>query len=288
MSCLLLAPGRSRARLKAVLRDRGIHIVDPREAMVGTRNTAVLRELIREADFVVAYVERESSTVAYQVGFAAALRTPIMLVVPSAKQGLSRFLTSHPYVVAAANDRAAIGFYLDQFLESGLKAERSHRPSSPPDDVADGGTIGEVRATLRRSEDLHQSDLMGLLDSALDAAGLTHMSDRFVIGDTLMRPDMALWVKRLESVTGNPLLVELKMESSGASGWREASNQLRGYVREAGAEWGLLLSQRGPVSEDLGPHVLAMTIDEFLVALQSNTLADRVTQLVAGLPPGGP
>jgi len=93
--------------------------------------------------------------------------------------------------------------------------------------------------------------------------------------------DMALWVESLDSIFGNPILVEFKMGNLSSGRLKRAEEQLRYYLRVTNAKAGLLIYQdnrgkRFKPSEPKWPLVICVDSRDFVSMLSEKPLAQII------------
>src|SRR4051794_37699944 len=143
LTCFVTAPsGVSIAAIVHVLHQRQIRPITIADlGPVGGSLLELTNDAILKADLVIAVIGRKESNgdIFVELGYASALRKPILIVTPPDSESLPLSLAGLPRVATAPQDAEAIGFILDQVLTSlphprrtrNFPAQHSH-PIEPP------------------------------------------------------------------------------------------------------------------------------------------------------------
>lgn len=96
-------------------------------------------------------------------------------------------------------------------------------------------------------------------------------------------PDMSLWVDALESVWGNPTIVELKYGTLSERRILEAQRQLLSYLTKTNAKAGIVIyldkaGRRFEVEEFLSPNILCFELFDLVSDLEEFTFEEIVTR----------
>jgi hypothetical protein len=96
--------------------------------------------------------------------------------------------------------------------------------------------------------------------------------------------DFAVWSDLLETLVGNPFLVEVKSRIRNREDAVRITNQIAAYVSASGSHWALLLYGDGPDPDSdwwaqTSPNVLVLSLKSFLDGLRSRTFPELVRDL---------
>lgn len=179
------------------------------------------------------------------------------------------------------DNRDAIGFALDQLLAApdphpGSRNVRS-KALSPLGTDAD-----DLIATLDNSLSSGDRDsLERLVAEVLRASGADVVA---ASPDHEIGADFAVWSDVLESLVGNPLLVEVKAKLRTHADVNRAARQLSTYLGASGSRWGLLLYGEGPDPDSAAwartpPNVIGLPLRALLDGLRSQAFPELVRDL---------
>jgi hypothetical protein len=96
--------------------------------------------------------------------------------------------------------------------------------------------------------------------------------------------DFAVWMDQLEPITGNPILIEAKLNIPGREAAQEVASQVIRYLERSAARVVLVVFQTGAKAPDLNsyvrsPLVIFVDFDTFSSAAQSGRLPALITSL---------
>ena len=285
-SCFIAAPfAVNTSPLRESLSGRGIQVTDALSLPPGPGSMiGAIESAIRDADFVCAVVSpRMSSNVMFEIGLAYGARKPLFLIVDK-QADLPANLKDIFYVRASPWDSEAIEFNLDNFLEhptSGIPrrqrtTERKLEPSLPHEFEIDE-KIESLRSLQGPERALALEDLVAGLFKRVHV----------VVAQERYYPDsgadMAVWLDGIESILGNPVLVEVKAGRLSEQRLQQAELQLLRYLTQTNARAGLLIyldqtGRRFPSSPAKWPLVVRFDVRDFADVIARGEL---VTTLIA-------
>ena len=265
-TCFISAPsGVKLDVLRHALASRDIEVLVPDGLGEGADISAETNSLVARADLVIGVltVERRSAWVLFELGLAWANKRRIMLITSSTKSdfipsNLQRLLV----IRSKVNNAEAIGFALDQLMAAPASDMREPSTKRP----LPTGPAPNAFAVAQQVRDAVQTQngfaLEKLVAETLQKSGV----------QVILEPpgrnhgaDMAIWSDVLETVTGNPLLIEIKPRLSSRSEARTAATTLSKHLSASGTPWGLLLYGEGlepfaKISSSLPPNILAIDL----------------------------
>ncbi|MBU7440912.1 TIR domain-containing protein [Paraburkholderia fungorum] len=282
--CFLSAPvGTDLAVLRKNLKVRGVDVLAPQDFTIGGDWADETQAQIARADLVIGVLSGNESSqwVLFELGLAAALGRRILLITPPGVESIP-FAPRHMLVLRVSPDNEeAIGFALDQIL-------------SAPNRKIDGkSTRSKASPGLGQKAD----DLLNALDRALaasDGAGVEavvsaalNASGTDVVVPSQTRDkgaDFAVWSDSLETLVGNPLLVEVKSKIRRKEDAVRITREMSAYLSATSAQWGLLLFGDGPGPQSewwdqSSPNILVLPLRAFLNDLRSRTFPEVVRDL---------
>lgn len=280
-SCYIAAPsGAKLGVLRDALRERNITVVNADEPAAEVDLQLKLRSIFSRVDLVIGVLtsERRSDWILFELGQAWANGRQILLfaspsnfAVPSA---LQRFLV----VRAGVANGEAVGFALDQLL-----AAPESRPFLPEPITRQLPSLGR-RADhfLTSARTTSGSELERVVASAIRESGIEVVSES---RDPDFGADLAIWLDDLQSLVGNPILIEVKTQIPGPRDARHAFSKLSSAISSSvGSRIGLLLYGTSDLREAklqslAPPNVLVLSIETFLSQLRDRSFADVLVDI---------
>ncbi|WP_196485924.1 toll/interleukin-1 receptor domain-containing protein [Burkholderia territorii] len=282
--CFLSAPmGLDLTALRRALRVRGVDVLVPQDLTAGSDWADEIQAQIAQANLVIGVLSGKDSSqwVLFELGLAAALGRRILLITPPDAEPIP-FSPRHMLVLRVAPDNEdAIGFALDQIL------------SAPDRKIDDRSSQRKAFPGLGEKAD----ELWGNLEQALAANDWKRVekvvsealrysgTDIVVTSPTRDKgADFAVWSDLLETLVGNPFLVEVKSRIRSREDAVRITNQIAAYVSASGSQWALLLYGDGPDPDSdwwaqTSPNVLVLSLKSFLDGLRSRTFPELVRDL---------
>jgi hypothetical protein len=274
--CFISAPGSANvAPLLGALRSRQWEpFVLSDVAELGASLTESLQGAINTADVVIGIFPEEalgSANTAFEMGVAAALHKPVLLLVgPDAD--LPSDLSSYLYVRSALENDEALALALDNIERyAGLTREEGAAISSA---APLGAYADELLERANMLGEAPTREVEQLLTEALQAGGAVAVAGS--AGDAGF--DIGVWSDDLDAIDGNPLLVELKHKVDEQS--LTASLQTLQRTPRARAALVVSLSQVPPVGVGaLGWPVLWISLGDLLRRMRGETFPEVIRDL---------
>jgi hypothetical protein len=277
------AAGAPLAALHDALRARGVRILVPEALTVGADIASQTRTPIAQASFVIGVIasKRDSPWVYFQLGQAWA-HSRLVILIASPKLGeLPSTANSLVVLRIDPSNRQAIDFALDQLLA----APQRETPvvHLPPTGVHGIGNASDAYLSrLLQLEDSHDwASVEELIADAIRSSGANIVTSS---RNKESGADLAVWTDLLDSLVGNPLLIEIKRSLRTGVAAQEAIRQVGADLASANNRWALLLYAEGPdhlPQRWFSPHhnVLALSIRAFLESLRSQSFPELIRDL---------
>lgn len=238
-------------------------------ATLGVSLGEAVRAAIESADLVVAYFDEgsQSSNMAFEVGLAAGLGKPVLVIAPGE---VPSDLHSLFQVRASAENADAIGLALDA-LER--RVETSTDPNHLPMTGRPLGSYADQLLEYIRTTRLDERELQAIIVKAIEGTGaiasLAGPADRGF--------DIGVWAEDLDAIAGNPLLIELKRRISGDT----ARQSLLSLHSVPGARAALIVFLEEPQEESrwLRWPVVGISLERLLREMRHRSFAEVVREL---------
>jgi TIR domain len=293
-TCFVSAPqGAPLESLRESLVAHGITLLVPQELSAGADWASEVEGALQKADLVVGILPtgEQSPWVLFELGQAWGLGKRLLVIAPPGSQvpgPLQRLLILQTDV----NNRQALDFALDQ-----LTSAPPERPAQAPPKALPLSSLGGTADDLivRLNEVLSARDWRGfeeLIAHAIRQSG----TDVVVQSQSAHRDqgfDLAVWSDALDSVVGNPLLIEMKLSVRG----RDVFHQLGYLLGKAQRQWGVLIYGEGPPQghalwKECPVNLIPVSAHALLEALKARSFPDLIrserNRRVHGVGPVGP
>jgi hypothetical protein len=275
--------------IKNILTERNILSVSPLEnSEYGNAILVTINRQIKDSDFIIAVLD-DNINVSFEIGLAMGNKKPVFLITPYKNENkLPVFLNSVTYTLANPNEYEKIKFSFDFFLDN-LPMKRDKIVSKvlekkpnvikklegkilSPDFVKSLGTFENMSG-------IQFEETVGLIFKKLNVE--IFEQNRNKVQD--FQADFSLWIDELNSIVGNPIIVETKSISSQIS-IINTVERLANYLKKYNSKAGLLIYNNPSriVYSDLtsyAPLVISISIQELLQELTKKPLAKIILQL---------
>jgi hypothetical protein len=278
-----------------VLKGENVTVLDSFDSEVLGRIGDKIRSAIDGADAVIAIVdpEADSANVAFEIGYATALRKPVLVLMRPGR-AFPEFIGTLRYLVAGATDSRILRIGVRGFLKD-LGGRETKRKGLRTARLDESPNRAEIHALLTRLAELRPAiepvKVERITADLLRAASVTALEEQDRPTDK--HADFALWSDDLHASVGNPILVEVKSGNLSESRLSEAYHELVQQVSRSDARFGLLLyfdrhGRRFSRPSSWVPVVLAFELEDFAKELLTHSFAkvllESRNKLVHGMP----
>jgi hypothetical protein len=240
----------------------------------------ITTECMRQSEIVIAVlgVGGVGANVLFELGLAHGLGKRI-LVVAEEKAVLTARSLGDPYILAKPDDAEAVGAAVKDILAGPHHGERPleapEKQSRPIGDLAD-----DLLADLRPlDKNASEQKYVEVVRRAIEVSGVTAISEA-KLGD--VNVDLAVWSDDLEPWVQNPLLIDVKVNIPTRAQVRVLADQMLWHMAKARLSHALVIyvSAAHSAKEEMHiPHVLFVSIQEFLESLRVSGFGDVVRRL---------
>ncbi len=275
-TCFISAPATvDTSPLQRELGSRGVRSLDVRSGLpAGTSVLDTVRSGIAEADFVCGVIPAGpiSANVLFELGLAVGRDLPALafvdprVAVPSDLQGIA-------YARATLDDTEAVRFHLDTFLghaQPGFVRPHVIISNRKAFSLAPSGREWLDRAWHELSstpEPPREVDIVQFLKELFERSGaITSGAPR--LPTSAHRADLAVWIDDLQSLAGNPLLIEVVGRPERVA---KTEARFRDLLAESGALLGVLVylsdghgDGRTALVPEAWPMVVRVRLDELV------------------------
>lgn len=263
-SCFIVAPTNLNIDpLRNLLKNRQINVLDISNIELSKINfTLSIEKVIRKADFICVIITKQyMPNIFYEFGLARGAKKPIFLIYEDEQLPISNFFNI-TYVRASINDTEAISINLDIFLSNYRKRSEYYYPGKKYQKKLNFIKSNQERSLffypskeyVKKLKDISsiQKELEILRSNGYEKDLEDFMEKIFKQFDDVIvvkkksyskeeAADFSLWIDGLESIIGNPVLVEIKMGNITKSNLIKTENQIRDYLIKIKAPLGLII-----------------------------------------------
>lgn len=285
LTCFISAtPDADLGPVKDLLRQRGIeHRALFELPARGLTIFEKLTEAISKADLFIAILASEESNanICFELGFAYALKKPVLIVASPGLKNLPVDIQHMFYIRADTQNHEAISFALDQVLAAPKEVKRRKQEAQKktrPIGAQANELIGKLDSL---GQGATHRDLEEIVKAALQSSGVSVVAHSKEPDTTA---DFAVWVDEIESVVGNPLIIEIKKRIADPAQSIDIRNQMLTYLAASNCRAALVLYMEGEVPswtyQSLSlPSVYFFQIGEFLAKLRNKSFGETIRDL---------
>jgi hypothetical protein len=271
--------------IKRILTENNVYYVSPVDSLeYGDNMVTTIRRQIQDSDFIVAVLD-DSTNVSFELGMAIGVKKPIFILLPTNNESLPVYVAEQTYTIAEPTDYEKINysfqFFLDNLSKRYQKVERKTQRISRKtikgkiisNDLADSLKNRQISSAQNFEESI--GELFKTLNIDVLAENKYKATD--------FRADFSLWIDELNSVVGNPIIVEAKFNRNRNS-LRDAVEQLSSYLKKYNSKTGLII-YNNPTNESFvelfsySPLVLSISFQDLLDKLTSESLPEIILKL---------
>ncbi len=239
---------------------------------------------IHDADFVIGVLDAEASRVLFDIGFAAALQKPVLLISEPGTP-VPFDIAQHRLITTSSGDSEMLKLAIRGFLKE-VEDKRLHkRARRRPELQAGPRSAAAVEDALHTIQELRhrglEQQLIRTTSQLLRAAGVTAIEE--LTGPQQVGADLAVWSDALSTTVGNPILIELKVGNLDQTRWSLTHEKVARVLGDTGARLGLILyldrkGRRFTEGRQWAPLVLSFDLEDFATALVNKPFADVVLE----------
>lgn len=259
--------------IKSVLAENDIDIFDLYDFSIGSSIQQILKRKLRQADFAVFVVTKDSKNVLYEIGVCEGLGKQSLIIIDK-DANLPFYLENKLSLTANLNDRDFLKMTLLGFIDE-MKSKK--RPTQ------------KLKTEDNKEIEIYNSDVKEVLSSLLEQTkGIRENGQgrelEYIVeeifktihlkyADNSRGPDMgidfALWSNKLGRILGNPIIVEVKFGRLGLDTFKKAETQIQRYAEKSEAKVALLLyldrtGKRFKLTPSLSPLIISYDIEDFI------------------------
>jgi hypothetical protein len=248
--------------------------------MPGMSIPEITTECMRQSEIVIAVLGAGGlgANVFFELGLAHGLGKRI-LVIAEEKAVLTARSLGDPYIVAEPDDAEAVGAAVKDIL---AVPHHEERPLEAPEKQSRpiGNLANELLVDLRAlDKNASEQKYVDVVRRAIEASGVTAITQA-KLGDAHV--DLAVWSDDLEPWVQNPLFIDVKINIPTKGQVKVLADQMLRHLEKGRLSDALVVyvSAAHLAKEEMHfPHVLFVSIQEFLESLRDSGFGDVVRRL---------
>lgn len=259
--------------IKSVLSENNIETFDLYDFSIGSSFQQILKRKLRQADFAVFVVGKESKNVLYEIGVCEGLGKQSLIIFDK-EVNLPFYLDNKLSLTANLSDRNFLKMTLLGFIEEmkfKIKPIKKNITESNEEVEIYSTDIKEIlTGLLEQTRNLRENGLGIELEYIVEEIFKTiHLKYADNTRSSDLGIDFALWSNKLGRILGNPIIVEVKFGRLGQDTFRKAENQIQRYAEKSDAKVALLLyldktGKRFKLAPLLSPLIIAYDVEDFI------------------------
>lgn len=259
--------------IKSVLAENNVETFDLYDLSIGSSIQDILKRKLRQSDFAVFVVSKESKSVLYEIGVCEGLGKPSLIIIDK-EANLPFYIDNKLSLTANLSDReflkmTLLGF-IDEIRAKRKPTKRVTRLTEKQFEKYDNHIKEVLNSLLEQTKRIRENGQGRELEYVIEEIFKTiHLK----YADNSRGPDIgidfALWNDKLGRIIGNPIIVEAKFGRLSDETFKNAELQIKKYAESSDARVALLLylyrtGKRHKFKSSLNPLIIAYDIEDFI------------------------
>lgn len=272
--------GKSINTLKDELAKRNVQSFTSYDLPASSASIAThVEQSIKQADMMIAVVpENASHNIFFELGMAHAMKKPLLILVSPKFGPLPSDISETLYFRIDPDNRSALSFALDQCLQRLERRSPRSRKEKKEEEIPIGTDINRFLSEIR-NKNLSERDLEKFVAEVFRTAGAEAVIESQHKDEGA---DIAIWSDALQTIAGNPVLVEVKNKIRSREELTKAINEVEHYRQKSGSKLALLVINAARLALDPVPFVggvLTILLSDLIESLRTKTLAETIREL---------
>lgn len=259
--------------IKSVLAENNVETFDLYDFSIGSSIQDILKRKLRQSDFAVFVVSKESKNVLYEIGVCEGLGKPSLIIIDK-EANLPFYIDNKLSLTANLSDReflkmTLLGF-IDEIRAKRKPTKRVTRSTEKQFEKYDNDIKEVLNFLLEQTKRIRENGQGRELEYVIEEIFKTiHLK----YADNSRGPDIgidfALWNDKLGRIIGNPIIVETKFGRLSDETFKKAELQIKRYAESSDARVALLLyldrtGKRHKFKSSLNPLIIAYDVEDFI------------------------
>jgi hypothetical protein len=259
--------------IKSVLAENDVETFDLYDFSIGSSIQDILKRKLRQSDFAVFVVSKESKNVLYEIGVCEGLGKPSLIIIDK-EANLPFYIENKLSLSANLNDKDFLTLTLLGFIDEMKLKRKPIRNLKKKEKEADENYNDDIKNILvslleqvkRIREDGQGRELEYVVEEIFKTIQIKY-ADNTRSADAGI--DFALWSNSLGRIVGNPIIVEVKFGRLTIDTFKNAASQIKRYANSSDAKVALLLyldkgNKRFKIEHSLSPLIIAYDVEDFV------------------------
>lgn len=271
--------------IKSVLAENEIDIFDLYDFSIGSSIQQILKRKLRQADFAVFVVTKDSKNVLYELGVCEGIGKQSLIIIDK-DANLPFYLDNKLSLTANLNDRdflkmTLLGF-IDEMKSKRRTAKKRRSEDSKEIEIYNSDIKAVLSSLLEQTKDIRENGQGRELEYIVEVIFKTiHLKYAENSRGPDMGIDFALWSNKLGRILGNPIIVEVKFGRLGLDTFKKAETQIQRNAEKSEAKVALLLyldrtGKRFKLSPSLSPLIIAYDIEDFITDILKSSFENVI------------
>jgi hypothetical protein len=259
--------------IESVLAENNIEIFNLYDFSIGSSLQDILKRKLRQADFAIFVVSKESKNILYEIGVCEGLGKQSLIIFDK-EASLPFYLDNKLSLSANLNDRdfmqmTLLGF-IDEIRSKRKPSSKKHKSKTEGIDKYNLDTTEILNSLLEQVRRIREGgqgrELEYVVEEIFKTIHLKYVDNTYGPDKGV---DFALWSNKLGRILGNPIIVEVKFGTLGKETFLRAESQIQKYAEDSNAKVALLLyidkrGKRFKLTPSLRPLIIAYDIEDFI------------------------
>lgn len=286
LKCFISAPyDIDISNIKGILSDNDVDTFDLYDFSIGDSIQQILKRKLRQADFALFVISKESTNVIYEMGICEGLGKQHFIILEKDYKA-PIFIENKLFIRANLQDRNFLQMSILKVLQSvkkkSIKTKRKIQEKKPKE-VLYNQEIQDVLNSFKNQivnlRNLGQGrELEYVIEEIFKTVRLNYVENS---SNKDKGVDFALWSNELGKIIGNPIIVEVKYGNLSNSTIKNAELQLQQYINKSDAKVGILLyldkkGKRFEIQSSLNPLIMAYDVEDFITDMLNHSFEGLV------------
>ncbi|MCX6219903.1 MAG: hypothetical protein NTZ69_02805 [Bacteroidia bacterium] len=274
LRCFISAPyDTDISYIKNILAENNVDTFDLYDFSVGHSIQQILKRKLRESDFALFIISKDSSNVIYEMGVCEGLGKQHFIILEKDFK-VPFYIENKLFIRANLKDRSFLQATIHKVLNT-IKSKNKNKRKSP-----------QINKSKEFSHNKNiQEKLLSLQDKIVNLRKSgTGIELEYVVGEVFKTVnlnyvenssnkdkgvDFALWSDELGKIVGNPIIIEVKYGNLTNMTIQSAELQLKHYIEKSDAKIAILLyldkgGKRFKIQSSINPLFMAYDVEDFI------------------------
>jgi hypothetical protein len=259
-------------KLELILERLNVEIQNFYDFAIGNSFEDIIKRKIRDSDFVIAFVNRQSQNVLFDVGMAEAFGKPIFLLIEDDVKVPIYLERKMYYQIDWTKNTQLLELSLKNYIQDITGAVIKNKKKKSLENLSIEDTNDKL-ISLRnyRKNSFKEIDLINIIMDVFEKINVQAVSELSIADKS--RVDIAISNENLTTYFGNPLLIEVKSGHLNTDRIESAQIQLLRYIDKTDAHFGILLyfdkENKRFKSLTRFPNILMFDLEDFIQGISS-------------------